>query len=467
MKILLIEPYISPKINSGVKIFSPNFLPMYPPLGLLYIGSALESQGHEVELLDLRFEGNKDNLKNLVQSADAVGISVLTDYCNSAKNIAELVKEKDPDIPVIIGGPHCIFSQKSSLLDIPHADIGVIGEGELTVLDIAKFLEGNKKLADINGICYKEDNAIKFSKPSEAIKDLDSINFPARHLVDKYDYGATSKLFPFKRNFTSMITTRGCPFKCRFCAHYGNVIEGWSYRARSAENVIEEMKVVSEKYNSVIIVDDNFLADKKRSLKIMDSLIEMGTEIDLIIGGARVDSADKELYQKMKKANVKFMEFGIESGNQDVLDFYNKHITLDKIRSSVNLANKMGFITMGSFIFGSPIENIKHIRETVKFACSLPLDIAHFRPLFYQRGSQLWFEAVKTGKIQESESLVGTDSRRGLGNFTLEELLEFTKGAYKQFYLRPSYLFSQIYKAFKRRDFNLLKTGMQSISSLY
>ena len=376
-----------------------------------------------------------------------------------------MIKELYPDMPVIIGGAQCIFLKERSLQYNPYADISVIGEGEKIVLDIIGFLEGRKDIKDIPGVLYREKNTIKSGKPPEVISDLDSLHFPARHLVDKYSYGRTNSLYLFKRNFASIITTRGCPFRCRFCAHYENVINGWSYRQRSAENVVRELEEIHEKFESVVIVDDNFLADKKRSFKIIDGFIEIGTNINIIIGGARVDSADRELYKKMKKANVKFMEFGIESGNQDTLDYYNKHITLDQIRKSINLAHEMNFITMGSFILGAPNETKEHIENTIKFACSLPLDIAQFRPLFYQRGSLLWMEAVNNKKISIDEDIVPTDKNRGLGNFTIDEISRYTSWAYRRFYMRPSYMLGQVGRAIKRRDFNLVKDGICFISS--
>ena len=214
-----------------------------------------------------------------------------------------------------------------------------------------------------------------------------------------------------------------------------------------------------------MISDDCFLADRKRANTILDSLIEIGTNIDLIIEGARVDSADREVYKKMKKANVKLVGYGIESGNQDVLDFYNKQVTLDQIRAAVQLGHEMGFITMGTFIFGAPIETKKHIKKTIKFAFSLPLDIALFSPLYYVMGSQLWDEFIKNKKHTKDEYSIITDSRKGLGNLTAEELNKYTVETSKRFYLRTSYILGQIYRAFLRKDFRLLKNGLKIITS--
>ena len=457
MKFLLLrhpEEWIQP----GILGHPPNRSSIYPPIGLLYIGASLEQKGHKVEIIDFGAESvSEKHLENCLMTANAVGMTVYTNNYKSVADTAKVIKQLDPEIPIIIGGPHCTFLKERALSDIPDADIAVDLEGECVILDIVRFLHGRKKLSDINGIYYRENNQIKSAKNSEIIKDLDSLPFPARHLVEKYDYGN----FPWgvqpKKKFTSMLTTRGCLFRCRFCAKYDNIRKGYGFRERSAENVVEEIQVINEKYRSVKIVDENFLADQKRAHRIFDMLLEIGTTIDILIMGARVDSAERELYKKMKKANVTYLGFGIESGTQAVLDCYNKKITLDQIRRAVELSREMNFSTVGSFMLGAPIEREKHIEETIKFVCSLPLDTAIFRPLKYELGSDLWAEAVKNKKISSEEYLVPADSQRGLGHFTVEELYEYTKKATTRFYLRPNYILGQIYRAFLGKDTNRLK----------
>jgi len=152
-----------------------------------------------------------------------------------------------------------------------------------------------------------------------------------------------------------LLTSKGCPFRCRFCSRYSNIIPEWGFRQRSVENVVKEIQELDEKYRSIRIDDDSFLADNKRAHKIFDKLLEIGTNIDLLIEGARVDSADKDLYKKMKKTGVTLISYGIESGNQDVLDFYNKKTTLQQIRKAICLSREMDFFTSASFILGAPI----------------------------------------------------------------------------------------------------------------
>jgi radical SAM superfamily enzyme YgiQ (UPF0313 family) len=340
----------------------------------------------------------------------------------------------------------------------------VIGEGENTIIEIIKSIEGKIKLSEISGIFYKKDGIVKKGKPIEVIKNLDSICFPSRNLIKKYSYGKIGKKYFFKPEVTSILTSRGCPFQCRFCARYGNAIKGWGSRMRSADNVIEELNEINGKYGSVMIVDDNFIQNKKRVHKIMDGIIDNQLDIELLILGARVDSADYELFKKMRKANVKLIGYGIESGNQDVLDYYKKGFTLNQIKYAVNLSRKMGFKTMATFIIGAPIETQEHFEKTIKFSCSLTLDFVVYGVLYYEMGSDLWKEAVKNNKISKDEFLVSADVNRGLGLYDTEFLNEYTKRAYRHFYLRPKYVLDQIFRGLYFKDIRSLRSGFRFLT---
>lgn len=463
MRFLLIrsEGFLENTFNTSV--YSPGFL---PPLSLLYIGAALEKAGHDVELIDYSQETfSMEHLEKKVRLVDAVGISVYTDKLNHAKEITKIIKTIDPDIPIILGGPHCIFLKKHALQDITNADICIAGEGEETIADIPDALAGKKSFATIPGVYYRKNKYIRQGKPISIIKNLDSIPFPSRKLVEKYEYGKIGKRFLFSPPLTSMITSRGCPFHCRFCARYANAIDGWGSRKRSAENVLKEFEEIDKKYGSVLIVDDNFILDKKRAHQIMDGLIEMGTTVDLLIMGARVDSAEPELYKKMKKAHVKLVSYGIESGNQDVLDFYKKGFTLDQARKAVLLSREMGFKTLATFILGAPIETKEHFDRTIKFSCSLPLDFVIYGVLHYEMGSDLWKTAVKDKKIRKDEFLVPADKKRGLGNYSQKYLEEYCLKGYRTFYLRPRYVTDQIFRGFVQQDIRSLVTGMRFLTT--
>ncbi|UCH71489.1 MAG: radical SAM protein, partial [Thermoplasmatales archaeon] len=423
--------------------------------------ASLEQHGHKAEIIDFGAEDvSKEYLKSCLKTADAVGMGVYTNNYEIAAETAKMIKELNSDIPLIIGGPHCTFLKERSLSHIPDADIVVELEGEFVILDLVQFFQGRKKLSDVHGIYYRENKKIKSGKPLQVIDNIDAIPFPARHLTEKYNYGNFLWMLQPSKKFTSMVTSRGCPFHCRFCSRYCN-IKGWSYRRRSPENVIKEMQEINDKYRSVMIVDDTFLADPKWIHKTMDSIIETKLDLEILILGARVDTAEPELYKKMKKAGVKYVNFGIESGNQDILNFYNKKITLQQIQKAVNLAREMNFITQGTLIFGAPIETKEHIQNTIRFTSSLPLDIVIFQPLAYELGSDLWEDAVKNKILTKDDFMVEADSRRGLGHFTSEELDKYIKEAYRHFYFNPNYLVRLLRGAFLRKDVDHLKNAFK------
>lgn len=460
MNFLLINP------TRGYEAIQPKKkkleFPRFAPLGLLYVASSLLDEGHKVEVLELYAERDPMlQLKKSLKAKDSVGIGITSYSYNEAILVAKKIKEKDSSIPVIIGGPHCTFHPRQSLIDVPDADISVAGDGEQAVKDVAQALNGNKKLSDIAGIHYQTGGKIKQGKPAELVIDLDTISFPARHLVDKYRYGMINDSYLFRPEVTSTATSRGCPFRCRFCSRADHLKK---FRQRSAENVVEEIMDINEKYGTLIITDENFLTDTKRAHKIFNKLIEQSSTIDLVIEGSRVDTAERELYKKMKKAGVKFIAFGLESGNQSVLDFYNKKITLDQIRKAVKLADQMDFICWGNFILGAPIETEEHIEQTIKFACSLPLDIAIFNPLCYMWGSNLWNEAIKNGNISNTDGYsIIADSKRNLGNFSGKELAEFCEKAMQKFFFRPGYITRQALKAIRTHNFRFLRTQLNHL----
>ncbi len=467
MKVLLVKVLLD-DVKRGIffqsrKKRSIDQLFYAPPLNLLYLGRSLEDEGHSVEVIDFYCERNPmETLRKSLGSSDAVGLSVYTNNCADTAYVAQTIKDSHPEVPIIIGGPHCTAHLAKAMLEVPAADIGVVGDGEQAIKAVINTVQGKKQLSEIPGIYYRDHGKILQGKPPEIIQDLDVLPFPSRHLVDKYKYGTVNNISLCKPKFTSMVTSRGCPFNCRFCTIDFQLKK--TYRKRSVENVIEEFQQINEKYGSAIIVDDNFLADTKRVHMIFDRLLDTGINLELFIKGARVDSAERELYTKMKKAGVKSIFYGIESGCQDVLNFYNKGTSVDQIRKAVNLAHEMGFSVIGSFIVGAPIETKQHIEQSIQFACSLPIRIIVWNQLEYRYGSDIWREAVAAGNITENDSYyVITDVRRGLGIFTKEELEECCNRAYRRFYMRPRYFFQELSRMIIKRDPMILKFGLAYI----
>jgi anaerobic magnesium-protoporphyrin IX monomethyl ester cyclase len=461
LKVLLIYPFsgkwiVAPKrpLASGAYV---------PPLGILYLAKMIENEGHKVEVLDCNVEGiHPEKILGNLSSYDAIGMTVYSNP-NELKNtimLVERIKEKDPSFPVILGGPHCTILPQHALQTHP-ADICVQGEAEYRIPKILDAVQGKQELKTIPGIAYRKGSEVLITEPPSQIEDLNQLPFPSRHLVDKYEYGFMHGAKIAKGKVTSLLTSRGCPFHCRYCQISSFLPK---FRLRSAENVIAEIdEVISKGYETIIFIDDNFLAHKKRTEEIMDHIIQQKFDVHLWIEGARVDSADHRLYKKLRQAGVEFISFGIESGNQDVLDFYNKKTTLEQIKKAVHLSKEMGFFIYANFILGAPLETKQHLMNTIRFAQKLPIDAAGFFTLGYLYGSDLWQQAVQDGKITSDEYYVTADIQRGLGQFTEQELNDYAMKAYKRFYIRPSLWIRQLWYAGKNQDTRFLKLGAKML----
>jgi len=455
MKFVLINPFVDyKKVN---KLFS--IKAEIPPLGLLYVASALEERGHEVSVIDFCAEEFSDTrLLTAIKQADAVGITVRTLEINSVCHICTTIKQVYPRLPLIIGGPHCTIDPEKALRET-GADICVQGEGEEVITVIAERLSQKKELDGIPGVLFVKEKKIKRGPPVKEIENLDTLSFPSFHLVSHYQYGEVAGGYnPTRGKVASLMTSRGCPHHCRYCI---NGATNKTYRTRSAENVIREILEIKKSYQFLHVIDENFFTDLDTANKILDFLVEDDHGLELWISGIRVDVADEQLFRKMRDAGVTTINLGIESGNQDVLDFYNKQITLDQCRNAVRLARKMGFFTIGYFMLGAPVETEQHLRNTIEFAKSLPLDNASFSPFSYLKGTAIWQDAVSEGKIRKDEVTVLCDSQRGLGNFTTEEILAWVVKAFQEFHLRPRYIIDQILQAFLRWDFRVPKEGFK------
>lgn len=455
MKFLLIYPPPEPFFINKSKVFYG----LLPPLGLLYLAKILQQQSDDVTLLDFSAEPYSEQLlATHLDSTDVIGMTVLSPSLNQVKQLITFIKQNHPDIPILIGGPHCTLQPRDALQQT-NASICVIGDGETVITDIRTALERKKQLSEIPGIVFKTPQGMIQNREPVRIKDLDSIPFPARFLVKHLIYGREYNPTFQAGECTSIITSRGCPYQCRFCSRHA--LSKDHFRARSIENIIAELKEIqSQGYHHVVIADDCFPVNITHASRLFDAIQDENLRLTFSITATRVDLADETLYEKMKNAGVTHLQFGLESGNQDVLDFYHKKTTIQNIERAVHLSDQNGFFTMGSFILGAPFETRKHFQRTVAFAQSLPLDSVSFLPLRYMVGSELWQHAVNDGNINENEQLIVADKNRNLALYTKEELLRFCLWAQRCYYSRPGFYARLLKKSLKNNDMSFVRSYM-------
>jgi len=428
MKIALIRP------NYETHIITP-------PLGLGYISSYLKKFGYEVRFIDgLNLRLKNEEIVKRVGDCEVIGIGVLTDYYLEAKDLIKKLKEKGKII--VLGGVHPSVLPKETLEET-GADFAVIGEGELTIAELAEKLEKNKSVEKIKSLAFWKKGKIVVNPRRELIENLDELPFPDWKSIDprtyqKAPHGAIVKNFPV----APITTTRGCPYECEFCVSPNF----WrkKIRFRSPENVIEEIKYLVKNFGvkEIHFEDDNFTLKREHAEKICNLILENKIKISWATpNGVRADKVDERLFRLMKKAGCYSIVLGIESGNQKILENIKKHEKLEDIEKAAKAAKKAGLITQGFFIFGLPGETEETIKKTISFAKKIKLDRAHFMLLDMLPGSELWEKYKHEFKIDYSKRSY-QDVTWCPKTIDPKKLKEWQPKAFRSFFFRPKPIFS-------------------------
>jgi len=439
-KILLVNPPFE-------KIFERTPLkgvaPAIPPLGLACIGGSLLEKGHEVKLFDFNIYGTGEFIEVLKNFApDVVGITFVTPLIIEAQKISKLVKKINKEIIVIGGGPHCSSFPESSIKEA-SLDIGVIGEGDFIINEIISGTD----LPEIKGIVYRKGDKIITNERDNFIKDLDTIPFPAYSLYEKEKY----KLPPAiarKNPVTWVETSRGCVFGCTYC---NKSSFGKTFRVKSPERIVEEFtKIKKMGFREIHIIDDGFTTNIKRAKKICDLLIEAKVNIGWsTVVGIRVDRVDYELLVKMLQAGCYRVYYGIESGNQEILNNIKKGITLEQVKKAVTAAKKARLEVAGFFMFGLPGDTVETMKDTIKFAKSLDLDLVKASIAIPLPATEMFNELDAQGLIKthdwEKFKFYSTPStiydHQNLSWATIEK---YYSKFYRELYLSPRFIFKRI-----------------------
>ena len=337
------------------------------PLGLCYVAAAFEKAGAEVTILDyiVRKYSSEKLLEELsLFKPDIIGTTSVTMNFHIAASIMKTAKEGFPSAITVMGGPHVSFDYENTLKHYPEIDLVVVGEGEQTIADMVPVIKNRLAWLGVEGIAYRDHGKVVFTGERELIRDLDSLPFPSRHLLPMSRYLALG--FPI-----SIITSRGCPNRCIFCQ--GHRMVGHRIRSRSPQLVLDEIEyLLSFGFEWVNFSDDFFTSNPKRVKEICSGIKHRGLSFGW--GAfARADSVNRELLSIMRDAGCDTVFFGIESGNQEMLDRIKKHVKLDRIRQAVEDSKAIGMTVFGSFIIGLPGETMATMMDSHRFSKELDI----------------------------------------------------------------------------------------------
>jgi len=460
MKILLVNPPQN-------KVYGKMNAPDYPSLGLAYIGAVIEKAKYSVSIIDMDADDISFNeFLKIIEDFDVIGFTCTTPTFDAAAKLCEVVKKKTSAITVL-GGIHPTIAPEQCMKN-KFIDFIIKGEGEVTILELLEAIKGDKDYSKVKGISYWDKGKVVHNTPRELIQDLDSLPFPARHLFNHQKYTYPDSM---KSPVMPVMTSRGCPHGCTYCCT--KLIFSRKVRFRSAKNIVDEIDYLIKRYKvkEIHFWDDNFTLKKDRVLEIFKEIKRRGIKLNFAFpNGLRVDQVDEDILRWLKDMGTYSIAFGVESGNQQILNNVKKGTNLKQIKKAYAIAKRLGFETWGFFMLGLPGDDNKTIRETINFAKNLNPDIAKFHILKPFPGTEAFDELKERGLITEFDySLYGIHTRpvHRLETLSEDDLLEWSKKAYKEFYLRPSKIIEQMWriKSVERLKLNL-KTGLSLLNSM-
>lgn len=419
---------------------------VFPPLNEMWVAGIAEQAGHECIIIDARtLLLSKADVVDILRKfrPDVVGFRVTTYMYPDMLEWASYIKN-EMDVPVLIGGYNLRVYPKESLSH-PEIDYGCVNSALYTVPRLFEELEsGRNDFDSVPGLVYKKNGEIIQTPQHDPPPKFEDYPNPARHLVPNELYAE----FPTtRRNFTLMVTSKGCPMRCVFC-EAGRT----PYDPRSPKKVVDEMEECYSDYNvrEIDIFDYEFPMIRSRTMAICKEI--QRRKLDIIWAcRSRVDTVDRELLTEMKNAGCHRIYFGIESVHQKVLDGMRKDITPDQVRETIKICKELGIMALGFFLVGSPGETEKMIYETVDFARELDLDYVQFSKLLAKPWSGFWREMVeRTGCDYWREWVLGNETDRPLPrhwtHLTDKQVDKIARNCYLRYALRPKYLIRQTLK---------------------
>jgi radical SAM superfamily enzyme YgiQ (UPF0313 family) len=450
MDVLLVNPN-SRKENSVEE------LPLItPPINLMYVAQNLINNGFKTEILDsLALNLQQDELLKKIKkkSPKVIGFPLYSSDLTKMYGLTEKIKKQNKDIKIFFAGHHASALYKDVMKQFPNVDYLVRGEGEFTTVNLMDALEKNKKLENIHGISFRNKNKTYHNVDEKPIQDLDKVPIPSRKLIDtKLYYSRMSK----REGVDVLITSRGCPFKCTFCAKLNNIFR--SYRLRSIPNVIEEMKMIEETGTKGIeVYDEMFTLKRGRTLDMVKAIKKEKLDFEFRIR-TRVTHVDRELLKGLKSIGCSVISYGVESGNQEILNNIEKETTLKKIKKAFSKTEKTNINVLGFFMIGNRGDTPETIRQTINFAKKLNPLFATFGVLQPFPGTLDYELAKRNGTLQGNYAPFKPRPWIKLPwTKSVKQLYEYSNMAYNEFYKRPTYIAKFLKSTISQGNWNLIK----------
>ena len=469
-KILLINPPFEQEEESVGKTKSiKKVLNIVPPLGIAYIAAVLEKMGAEVKIIDCAIGISFDDLFEAILSErpDVVGITSTTPAFVKAKKVASFVRNKLSTTKIIIGGAHVTALPNEAMASSGLFDVGIIGEGELTVEQLFKNYKNGvfERLEEIQGIIYKNEKSIRQNPDRPFIDDLDFIPMPTRHLLPHPKFYRPTPASCRKVPYVVIMTSRGCPSLCTFC---DRKIFGERCRMRSVSNIFQEIEEVVSKYNvkEIRFFDDTFTINKKRVYDICDEFEKRKLKLSWTCL-TKAACVDGPLLKRMKKAGCWQVLYGFESGDDRMLKLLKKGNTVEMNKKAIRLTKEASLEVRGDFIVGTPGETWESLENTVRFTIDMKLDYAHFNKFIPFPGTELYKKLVQKGHVFDFSKSTILDHKQIYyvnPGMSKEEFSKFLDQASKRFYLRPSYILKRL---FSIRTFHQLKGQIDGFFAIF
>lgn len=442
MRILLINYHDIGNINTRLPKSLNQVQGIYPPLGLAYIGAVLENEGHIVNILDckaLNLTSVETKEKILEVKPDIVGITAMTSTFGGSLEAAKLAKECGNI--VVMGGPQLSAYPKETMsYDI--IDYGIVGEGEYAMLELVIALERESpnSFSSIKGLVYRKNGEIIVNEPA-IIEDIDSLPYPARHLLPMEKYHCVITKSPF----TTMISSRGCPYQCGFCFKQPS---DKKMRFRNPLSVVDEIEHLIKEYKikEIMFYDDTITLNREHIEGICNEIINRKIKIGWE-SPTRINNVDKELLKLMHDSGCIRLRYGVESGDERILKLMRKNITISEVKDVFKWTKQNKIETYAYFIIGYATETPQTINKTIKLAKELNPDWVMFTVATPYPHTHLHMLAQTYGLISSNywiDFINGKTTKRI--PYFVEDADKWIEKAYKSFYLRPEFIFKKLTK---------------------